>query len=97
MKSRRDDSSKAAAKAAEEFASRAMEKAEQAIRRAEAQDDEEDNGPAKCFAIFKAEGFGMLEAMSQVNFKIRPVGDRWIDTKGRRSSKWSLSRAFDAL
>lgn len=66
MKSRRDDTSKAAAKAAEEFASRAMEKAEEAIRRAEAQEDEKDDGPAKCFAIFKAEGFGMLEAMSQV-------------------------------
>eukprot|EP00752_Nemacystus_decipiens_P006400 g5764.t1 len=66
MKSRRDDASKAAAKAAEEFAARAMAKAEEAIRRAEAQDDEEDTGPTKCFAIFKAEGFGMLEAMSQV-------------------------------
>jgi len=67
MKSRRDDTSKAAAKAAEEFAARAMEYAEEAIRRAEAQDEEEeDTGPAKCFAIFKAEGFGMLEAMSQV-------------------------------
>lgn len=66
MRSRRDDASRAAAKAAEEFAARAMEKAEEAIRRTEAQDDVEDAGPTKCFAIFKAEGFGMLEAMSQV-------------------------------
>lgn len=74
MKSRRDDASKAALIVAEEFASRAMKKAEEAIRRAEAQDDEEDEGPAKCYAIFKAEGFGMLEAMSQVNNVIRDVG-----------------------
>ena len=67
MNSRRDDSSRAAAKAAEEFAARAMRKAEEAIRRAEVQDKEEDTGPTKCFAIFKAEGFGMLEAMSQVS------------------------------
>lgn len=66
MQTKRDDASRAAAKAAEEFASRAMEKAEEAIRRAESQYDEEDDGPTKCFAIFKAEGFGMLEAMSQV-------------------------------
>ncbi len=67
MKSRRDDTSKAAAAAAEEFAAKAMQAAEEAIRRAEAQDEEEeDTGPAKCYAIFKAEGFGMLEAMSQV-------------------------------
>lgn len=76
MKSRRDDTSKAAAMAAEEFAAKAMEQAEEAIRRAEAQDEEEeDTGPAKCFAIFKAEGFGMLEAMSQVRrdtLRMRP-------------------------
>ncbi|CAM9450843.1 unnamed protein product [Hapterophycus canaliculatus] len=67
MKSRRDDASKMAAKVAEEAAAGAMQYAEEAIRRSEAQDDdEEDNGPTKCFAIFKAEGFGMLEAMSQV-------------------------------
>lgn len=66
MKSKRDEKSKVAAKAAEEFAARAMGYAEEAIRRAEAQDEEEDDGPVKCFAIFKAEGFGMLEAMSQV-------------------------------
>lgn len=68
MKSRRDESSKEAAKAAEEFAARAMEEAEEAIRRADMRDEDvEDSGPAKCFAIFKAEGFGMLEAMSQVH------------------------------
>ncbi|CAM9093951.1 unnamed protein product [Ectocarpus sp. 4 AP-2014] len=66
MKSRRDESSKVAAKAAEEFAARAMNYAEEAIRRSEAQDEDQDDGPTKCFAIFKAEGFGMLEAMSQV-------------------------------
>lgn len=66
MKSKRDEKSKAAAKAAEEFAVKAMGYAEEAIRRAEAQDEEVDDGPTKCFAIFKAEGFGMLEAMSQV-------------------------------
>lgn len=67
MKSRRDDASKIAAKAAEDAAASAMQYAEEAIRRSEGQDDEEvDDGPAKCFAIFKAEGFGMLEAMSQV-------------------------------
>lgn len=70
MKSRRDDSSKAAAKVAEEWASKAMKEAEEAIKRAEVQDDDKDEGPAKCFAIFKAQGFGMLEAMSQVR-------DRW--------------------
>ena len=73
MKSRRDDSSKAAAKAAEEWASKAMKEAEEAIKRAEVQDDDNDDGPAKCFAIFKAEGFGMLEAMSEVG-----DGGRWI-------------------
>lgn len=67
MKSRRDDASKLAAKVAGEAAAGAMQYAEEAIRRSEAQDDEqEDDGPTKCFAIFKAEGFGMLEAMSQV-------------------------------
>lgn len=79
MKSRRDDASKAAAQAAEEFASRAMEKAEEAIRRAEAQDDEEDDGPTKCFAIFKAEGFGMLDAMSQVGAERPSSSNRVTD------------------
>lgn len=70
MKSKRDEKSKAAAAAAEEFAVKAMRYAEEAIRRAEAQEEEvEDDGPIKCFAIFKAEGFGMLEAMSQVGGK----------------------------
>lgn len=67
MKSRRDDASKQAAEVAEQAAAKAMEYAEEAVRRAEMQgEDGQDDGPAKCFAIFKAEGFGMLEAMSQV-------------------------------
>lgn len=71
MKTKRDEKSKAAAAAAEEFAMKAMRHAEEAIRRAEAQDEQEDDGPIKCFAIFKAEGFGMLEAMSQVGGRER--------------------------
>lgn len=67
MKSKRDDPSKLAAQVAEEFAVKAMEKAEAIVRRAEMQNNEDENqGPKKCFAIFKAEGFGMLEAMSKV-------------------------------
>lgn len=82
MKSRRDDSSKAAAKAAEEWASKAMKEAEDAIKRAEVQDDDEDHGPAQCFAIFKAEGFGMLEAMSQVRDGCRSGLYSRLDVQG---------------
>ena len=66
MKSRRDESSAAAAAAAEAIAAKAMEKAEEAVRKAKMQEEEEDVGPTKFYAIFKAEGFGQLEAMSQV-------------------------------
>lgn len=71
MKSRRDESSKAAAAAAEEMAAKAMEEAEKAIKKAEMQEEEVDEGPPKCFAIFKAEGFGQLEAMSQVSSVVK--------------------------
>lgn len=56
----------AEAEAAQEAAEAAITRAQEAERKAKAPHEDDEEHPITLNAVFKAEGFGMLEAMSQV-------------------------------
>lgn len=66
-----DLKAQAAAEACKDIAAKSILEANAAEERAKRPYEEEDvGGPKACNAVFKAEGFGMLEAMTQVRIEI---------------------------